>query len=95
MQKGSQKASQTGLNISFEPFWRDPLWGTNLGHEVSKSVPMQRGARSFFRRSAPMQRGACFCFFLAPFGALCWAQRGCQKRYKASVFLLIFKWRAR
>ena len=31
-------------------------------HEYSKSVPMQRGARSFLRRSVPMQRGTRFVF---------------------------------
>ena len=34
-----------------------------LSHENLKSVPRQRGTRSFFRRSAPMQRGARFCIF--------------------------------
>ena len=51
---------------------------------------MQRGARSFFRRSACMQRGAGFAFVHVPFGALCWAQRGHQKRDKASACLRIF-----
>ena len=36
------------------------LGGTQLDRESTKSVPMQRGARSVFCRSAPMQHGACF-----------------------------------
>jgi len=51
---------------------------------------MQRGARSFFRRSAPMQRGTSFAFYHDPCGALCWAQRRREKRYKTNAFCLIF-----
>ena len=32
----------------FGAFFEDPFWGANLDHEHAKSVPMQRGARSFF-----------------------------------------------
>ena len=39
------------------------LGGTQLDHENTKSVPMQRGARSVFCRSVPMQRGARFLLF--------------------------------
>ena len=39
------------------------LGGTQRDHESTKSVPMQRGARSVFCRSVPMQRGARFSFF--------------------------------
>ena len=67
------------------------LLGTHLDHPNCESVPMQRGARFFFRRSAPMQRGAHFAIFDVPCGAPCWAQRGRQKRYKNNVFLLIFQ----
>ena len=38
------------------------LGGTQLDHESTKSVPMQRGARSVFCRSVPMQRGTRFLF---------------------------------
>ena len=38
-----------------------------------------------------MQRGARFAFFCVPFGALCWAQRGCQKRYKTNAFFAYFE----
>ena len=36
-----------------------------------------------------MQRGASFAFCHVPFGALCWAHRGREKRYKTIVCLLI------
>ena len=36
------------------------LGGTQLDHENTKSIPMQRGARSVLRGSVPMQRGAHF-----------------------------------
>ena len=38
-----------------------------------------------------MQRGAHFVIFDVPFGAPCWAQRGCQKRCKINAFLLTFQ----
>ena len=38
------------------------LGGTQLDHENTKSIPMQRGARFAFSRSAPMQRGVRFAF---------------------------------
>ena len=42
---------------------RGALGGTQLDHENTKSVPMQRGARSVFCRSVPMQRGTRFLIF--------------------------------
>ena len=44
-------------------FLGDLLGGTQLDHEITKSVPMQRGARSVLRRSVPMQCGARFFLF--------------------------------
>ena len=39
------------------------LGGTQLNHKSTKSIPMQRGARSVFCRSVLMQRGARFLIF--------------------------------
>ena len=39
------------------------LGGTQLDHKSTKSIPMQRGARSVFCRSVLMQRGARFLIF--------------------------------
>ena len=36
-----------------------------------------------------MQRGAHFAILDVPCGALCWAQRGRQKRYKSNAFFMI------
>jgi len=48
------------------------MLGTNLGYEISKSVPMQRGAFGLYRRSAPMQRGARFLIWGLPFDGPTW-----------------------
>ena len=50
------------------------LGGTQLDHESTKSVPMQRGARFVLHRSVPMQRGARFAFFDVPMGGPRWPQ---------------------
>ena len=50
------------------------LGGTQLDHESTKSVPMQRGARSVFCRSVPMQRGARFSILGLPFDGPTWTQ---------------------
>ena len=67
------------------------LGGTQLEHESTKNVPMQRGARSVFCRSVPMQRGALFLFF----GDRSMVQHGLHKGvkniYKTNVILHIFK----
>ena len=55
------------------------LGGTQLDHENTKSVPMQRGARSVLRRSVPMQRGARFLILGLPFDGPTWTQPGRQK----------------
>ena len=68
-----------------------PIWGINLDHENVKIVPMQRGARSFFCRSAPMQRGTHFLISDFPFGVLWWAQRGRRKCYKTFAFFIHFQ----
>ena len=47
--------------------WGDLLGGTQLDPKNAKSIPMQRGARSVFRRSVPMQRGARFLILGLPF----------------------------
>ena len=71
------------------------LRGTQLDHENTKSVPMQRGARSVFCRSVPMQRGARFLFF----GELSMVQHGVDEGvkniYKTNVTLHIFKVKGR
>ena len=36
-----------------------------------------------------MQRGAHFAILDVPCGALCWAQRGRQKRYKSNAFSIL------
>ena len=67
------------------------LGGTQLDHESTKNVPMQRGARSVFCRSVPMQRGARFSFFDVPMGGPRWVQWWRPKRYKNNDFSMIFK----
>ena len=54
------------------------LGGTQLDHENTKSVPMQRGARPVFCRSVPMQRGARFLIF----GERSMAQHGVDEGVK-------------
>ena len=67
------------------------LGGTQLDHESTKSVPMQRGARSVFCRSVLMQRGARFLIF----GERSMVQHGVDERvkniYKTNVILHMFK----
>ena len=62
------------------------LGGTQLDHENTKSVPMQRGARSIFCRSVPMQRGARFLIFDVHLGGARWAESGRPKHYKTNEF---------
>ena len=50
------------------------LGGTQLDHENTKSVPMQRGTRSVLHRSFPMQRGARFRFLDVPLEGPTWRQ---------------------
>ena len=55
-------------------FWGTPCWRSMQDQKYSKSVPMQRGARSFLRRSVPMQRGTRFLIFDIPLGGPTWPQ---------------------
>ena len=50
------------------------LGGTQLDHENTKNVAMQRGARSVLRRSVPIQRGARFWIVGLPFDGPTWTQ---------------------
>ena len=71
------------------------LGGIQLDHENTKSVPMQRGARSVFCRSVLMQRGARFLIF----GERSMVQHGVDERvkniYKINAILHIFNLSAR
>ena len=67
------------------------LGGTQLDHENTKSVPMQRGARSVFCRSVPMQRGARFSFFGERSMVQHGVDEGVNNIYKTNVLLHIFK----
>ena len=67
------------------------LGGTQLDHKSTKSIPMQRGARSVFCRSILMQRGARFLIF----GVHSMVQHGVDDEvnniYKINAILHIFK----
>ena len=67
------------------------LGGTQLDRESTKSVPMQRGARSVFCRSVLMQRGARFFIF----GVRSMVQHVVDERvkniYKINAMMHIFK----
>ena len=67
------------------------LGGTQLDHENTKSVPMQRGARSVFCRSVPMQRGARFLIFGERSMVQHGVDEGVKNIYKTNVILHIFK----
>ena len=71
--------------------WCGALGGTQLDHESTKNVPMQRGARSVFCRSVPMQRGARFLIFRDRSMAQHGVYEGVKNIYKTNVILYIFK----
>ena len=67
------------------------LGGTQLDHKSTKSIPMQRGARSVFCRSVLMQRGARFlilsvCSMVQP-----GVDEGIKNIYKINAIMHIFK----
>ena len=66
------------------------LGGTQLDHENTKSVPMQRGDRPVFCRSVLMQRGARFLIFGERSMVQHGVDEGVQNIYKISVILHIF-----
>ena len=66
------------------------LGGTQLDHENTKSVPMQRGARSVFCRSVPMQRGARFLFFGDRSMVQHGVDEGVTNTYKTNAIMHIF-----
>ena len=67
------------------------LGGTQLDHENTKSVPMQRGARSVFCRSVPMQRGARFLIFGERSMVQHGVDEGVKNIYKTNAIMHIFK----
>ena len=67
------------------------LGGTQLDHESTKSVPMQRGARSVFCRSVPMQRGARFLIFGDRSMVQHGVDEGVKNIYKTNAILHILK----
>ena len=67
------------------------LGGTQLDHENTKSVPMQRGARSVFCRSVPVQRGARFLIFGDRSMVQHGVDEGVNNICKTNVILHIFK----
>ena len=67
------------------------LGGTQLDHENTKSVPMQRGARSVFCRNVPMQRGARFSLLGYRSMVQHGLNEGVKNIYKTSAILHIFK----
>ena len=67
------------------------LGGTQLDHKSTKSVPMQRGARSVFCRSVPMQRGARFLIFGDRSMVQHGVDEGVKNMYKTIVILQMFK----
>ena len=71
------------------------LGGTQLDHESTKSVPMQRGARSGFCRSVPVQRGTRFLIFGDRSMVQHGVDEGVNNIYKTSVILRIFNLGAR
>ena len=71
------------------------LGGTQLDHESTKSVPMQRGARSVFCRSVPMQRGARFLIFGERSTVQHGVDEGVKNIYKTNAILHIFNLSAR
>ena len=67
------------------------LGGTQLDHKSTKSIPMQRGARSVFCRSVPMQRGARFLIFGARSMVQHGVDEGVKNIYKLNAIMHIFK----
>ena len=67
------------------------LGGTRLDHESTKSVPMQRGARSVFCRSVLMQRDARFLIFGDRSMVQHGVDEGVKNIYKTNAILHIFK----
>ena len=68
-------------------FFEAPNWTI----KNAKSVPMQRGARSVFRRSVPMQRGARYLILGLPFEVQHGRSPGVKNNYKTNAILLVFK----
>ena len=67
------------------------LGGTQLDHKSTKSVPMQRGARSVFCRSVLMQRGARFLIFGVRSMVQHGVDEGDKNIYKISAIIHLFK----
>ena len=67
------------------------LGGTQLDHENTKSIPVQRGVRSVFCRSVPMQRGARFLIFGDRSMVQHGVDEGVQNIYKTNAISHIFK----
>ena len=74
MQRGDVLLFRFGALVLYFPICGALLWGPQLDHAETKSVPMQRGARFVFCRSVPMQRGARFSILGLPCGAPTWTQ---------------------
>ena len=71
------------------------LGGTQLDHESTKNVPMQRGTRSVFCRSVPVQRGARFLIFGDRSMVQHGVDEGVKNIYKTNAILHIFNLSAR
>ena len=67
------------------------LGGTQLGHKGTKSIPMQRGARSVFCRSVLMQRGARFLIFGVRSMVQHGVDEGVKNIYEINAIMHIFK----
>ena len=67
------------------------LGGTQLDYKSTKSVPMQRGARSVFCRSVLMQRGARFLIFGVRSMVQHGVDEGVKNIYKTNAIMHIFK----
>ena len=67
------------------------LGGTQLDDKSTKSIPMQRGARSVFCRSIPMQRGARFLIFGVRSMVEHGVDEGVKNIYKINAIMHIFK----
>ena len=67
------------------------LGGTQLDHKSTKSIPMQRGARSVFCRSVLMQRGARFLIFGGRSMVQHGVDEGVKNIYKINASMHIFK----
>ena len=67
------------------------LGGTQLDHQSTKSIPMQRGARSVFCRSVLMQRGARFLIFGVRSMVQHGVDEGIKNIYKINAIMHIFK----